>query len=388
MRRRRTRLSRKPDVWHYAYDTEDRLISCTTPDGTVWRYSYDPLGRRTAKHRMAADGRRVVETVHFTWDGTRLAEQSDSATGTVLTWEYEGHRPLSQYERKQTHADGADADMADADSVDSRFFAIVTDLVGTPTELMSETGDTAWRSRSACWGTTAWNTGATAYTPLRFPGQYADPETGLHYNFHRHYDPATARYTSPDPLGLSPAPNPSTYVLNPWAWTDPLGLAPKACKQDAYTWDGSIRYGRLDHLGRPTGVYAQLRPEILDAKKRTAKAGELWPPGWRGNGKVFNEARGHLLADRLGGAGTGRNAYHNLVTQTQSPTNSPDQRDQVEQKIFDAVNNNEIVQYMIKPVYEGTNPIPIRLEYTAFGNRGFTFSHSLDNPAAGVRTAV
>jgi RHS repeat-associated protein len=35
---------------------------------------------------------------------------------------------------------------------------------------------------------------STTYTPLRFPGQYFDPETGLHYNFFRHYDPETARY--------------------------------------------------------------------------------------------------------------------------------------------------------------------------------------------------
>ncbi|THA34142.1 DUF6531 domain-containing protein [Streptomyces sp. A1547] len=377
--RRVTRLSRKPDIWRYTYDAEDHLVSCTTPDGAVWQYSYDPLGRRTAKHRMSPDGLTVTETVRFTWDGSLLVEQSDSATRTVLTWEYEGHRPLSQYERRE---------LDDAE-VDSRFFAIITDLVGAPTELVAESGETAWRARSACWGTTGWGKDATAYTPLRFPGQYADPETGLHYNYFRHYDPDTARYTSPDPLGLSPAPNPSTYVLNPWAWSDPLGLAPKRCQMDAYDWDGSIRYGRLDHLGRPTGVHACLRPEILDAKKGTA-AGKLKPPGWRGNGTDFNEARGHLLADRLGGAGTGTKAYHNLVTQTQDPTNSPDQRDQVEQVIFDAVKkgNGEVIQYSIVPVYAGANPIPIRLDFTAFGNKGFTFTHSLENPASGVRTGV
>jgi RHS repeat-associated protein len=376
--RRRTRLSRKPDIWRYTYDAEDRLTSCTTPDGALWHYTYDPLGRRTAKHRMAADGLSAVETVRFTWDGTQLAEQAEqsgTARSTVVSWEYEGHRPLSQYERR----------MRGQDEVDARFFAIVSDLVGTPTELVSESGETAWRSRSTCWGTTSWNKGATAYTPLRFPGQYADAETGLHYNYFRHYDPDTARYTSCDPLGLAPAPNPSTYVLNPWAWTDPLGLAPKRCQMDAYDWKGSIRYGRLDHLGRPTGVNAQLRPEMLHTG---TAAGSLRPPGWRGNGTDFNEARGHLLADRLGGPGTGTLAYHNLVTQTQNPTNSPDQRDQVEQKIYDAVHRGETVQYNIKPVYEGSNPIPIRIEFTAFGNNGFTFKHHLDNPAAGVRTGV
>ncbi|WP_245172962.1 RHS repeat-associated core domain-containing protein, partial [Streptomyces achromogenes] len=67
----------------------------------------------------------------------------------------------------------------------------------------------------------------TTYTPLRFPGQYYDPETGLHYNYFRHYDPETARYLTPDPLGLAPAPNSASYVHNPLAWSDPLGLAPR-----------------------------------------------------------------------------------------------------------------------------------------------------------------
>jgi RHS repeat-associated protein len=97
--------------------------------------------------------------------------------------------------------------------------------VGAPTELLDESGGIAWRTRSTLWGTTTWNADATAYTPLRFPGQYADPETGLHYNFHRHYDPTTARYLSQDPLGLDPSPNPVTYVHNPHTWADPLGLA-------------------------------------------------------------------------------------------------------------------------------------------------------------------
>ncbi|TMR03793.1 RHS repeat-associated core domain-containing protein [Actinomadura soli] len=43
---------------------------------------------------------------------------------------------------------------------------------------------------------------------LRLPGQYHDPESGLHYNYHRYYDPVTGGFISPDPLGLTPQPNP------------------------------------------------------------------------------------------------------------------------------------------------------------------------------------
>ncbi|MFH8739304.1 hypothetical protein [Streptomyces sp. NPDC017964] len=98
--RQKRRPSRKPDTWRYAWDAEDRLVSCTTQDGTEWHYTYDAVGRRTAKHRMAADGSGVVATVRFTWEGTQLAEETDSTTGVTLTWEYEGLQPMSQLERR------------------------------------------------------------------------------------------------------------------------------------------------------------------------------------------------------------------------------------------------------------------------------------------------
>ncbi|MFJ6405457.1 putative T7SS-secreted protein [Streptomyces hydrogenans] len=220
--RRRTRLSRKPDTWRYEWDAEDRLASVVTPDGTRWRYRYDPLGRRTAKQRLTAEG-EIAEEVRFSWDGTTLCEQTVHTPGlahvVALTWDHRGLVPLSQTERLLTPD-------SRQEEVDRRFFAIATDLVGTPTELVDESGAIAWHARSTLWGTTAWARSGTAYTPLRFPGQYYDPETGLHYNLFRHYDPETGRYTSPDPLGLGPAPNPVAYVHNPYTICDPLGLSP------------------------------------------------------------------------------------------------------------------------------------------------------------------
>ncbi|MGW4162808.1 putative T7SS-secreted protein [Streptomyces sp. NPDC004788] len=208
--RQKTRLSRKPDTWRYTWDAEDRLTSVTTPDGTEWRYVYDPLGRRVAKHSP-------TETVHFTWDGTTLCEQSTDTL--TLTWDHAGLRPLAQTEHRR-------------DTDETRFFAIITDLIGTPTELVDESGALAWRARTTLWGTTTWTRDATAYTPLRFPGQYYDPESGLHYNYFRYYDPEPGRYLSQDPLGLAPAPNPATYVHNPHTWSDPLGLTP--CEQPTH----------------------------------------------------------------------------------------------------------------------------------------------------------
>ncbi|WP_052851294.1 RHS repeat-associated core domain-containing protein [Streptomyces avicenniae] len=220
--RRKKRLSRKPDVWRYRWDAEDRLVEVVTPDGKRWHYAYDPFGRRISKRFLPSDGESPAEQTLFTWDRSVLVEQTttreDLAHSITLTWEYDGRIPLSQTERL--------TDRTTQEEVDSRFFAIVTDLTGSPRELISETGETGWRADRTLWGVTSWARGSTAHTPLRFPGQYADPESGLAYNYQRHYDDETARYVSPDPLGLAAGPDPYAYVGNPFLWTDPLGLSP------------------------------------------------------------------------------------------------------------------------------------------------------------------
>ena len=47
----------------------------------------------------------------------------------------------------------------------------------------------------------------SAYQPFRLQNQYADLETGLHYNFFRYYKPDTGQFVNQDPIGLSGGDN-------------------------------------------------------------------------------------------------------------------------------------------------------------------------------------
>ncbi|MDD4930274.1 MAG: hypothetical protein PHP85_13490 [Gallionella sp.] len=76
---------------------------------------------------------------------------------------------------------------------------------------------------------------------LRFPGQYFDKETGLHYNYFRYYDPATGRYIESDPIGLAGGINTYAYVGgNPLRYTDPLGLFEMYGCWGGSNWSGCI----------------------------------------------------------------------------------------------------------------------------------------------------
>ena len=238
--RQRTHHSAKPDTWRYAWNSEDRLVAVQTPDGTNWTYRYDPLGRRIGKYRHSTDG-GVVERVDFTWDGPRLIETHHwTPDGRIqaTTWDY---RPNTFTPTTQTNRSWLNT--APQTEIDRRFHTIISDLVGTPTHLIDPDGNTAWHTQSTIWGTTVAANSGPVDCPLRFPGQYHDPETGHHYNNQRYYDPETGRCLTQDPLGLAAAPHPNAYVPNPTSQIDPLGLegCPKVVVENQ-----AGRFGDLD----------------------------------------------------------------------------------------------------------------------------------------------
>ncbi|WP_086663741.1 RHS repeat-associated core domain-containing protein [Lentzea kentuckyensis] len=245
VRRRRRTLSGRVLEWRYEWDAEDLLRVVTTPDGTRWRYSYDAFQRRVAKERLSADGVAQWRTT-FAWDDLRLAEETTSDDHTTTwTWHPEDWRPVTQVDRTP-HG--------------TRFHVVLTDLVGTPTELATPDGEITWRGRGPLWGVLGGD--GAAYTPLRFPGQYHDRESGLNYNLHRYYDPALSRYLSADPLGLLGGTSVHSYVVNPLTWIDPLGLHGYDDTYKTFAWTDRVNtlsgWGRHpSYVQRPS--FSQMR---------------------------------------------------------------------------------------------------------------------------------
>ncbi|MGQ2906049.1 MAG: RHS repeat domain-containing protein [Neoaquamicrobium sediminum] len=95
----------------------------------------------------------------------------------------------------------------------------------------------------------------------RFPGQWFQLESGLHYNWHRHYDPTTGRYLQPDPLGMPDGPNRWAYALNsPLMKIDPEGTYQIDPKFTPYLRGREFQLGGLGlgGAGRGPQRFAQL----------------------------------------------------------------------------------------------------------------------------------
>jgi RHS repeat-associated protein len=109
-------------------------------------------------------------------------------------------------------------------------YYIYPDHLNTPRAIADSTNKTVWRWKDPAFGTSQPDQdpdkdGKAFVYNLRFPGQYYDQSTGLHYNWFRDYDPVTGRYLESDPIGLRGGLNTYTYVTgNPVNAIDRYGL--------------------------------------------------------------------------------------------------------------------------------------------------------------------
>ena len=220
----------RPQVWRFTWDGFDRMIGVVCPDGAAWSYIYDAFGRRTEKRLLRRGDSYPTSMTRYLWDGNVIAaEIPEGDMGRAVWWHYdpEGFTPLLREEA-------------------GSFLHVIADHLGTPRELVDESGQIVWSITHRLWGGArgiwAVRAGGNAapdlsvdwappeagdprnLCPIRFQGQWEDPETGLHYNRFRIYDPASAQYLSPDPVGLMGGLRAAGYVPSPLSFVDVLGL--------------------------------------------------------------------------------------------------------------------------------------------------------------------
>lgn len=162
-------------VSKYKYDAGERLISFEK-SGYKVEYSYDPWGNRLTKTGN---------------DSTAFYLNTDEGVGIEYNGDYEkiveyGYIPNNYWMTFPLFMKKA-----------GKYFFYINDHLGTPQKLIDSSGDEVWFAKYDIFGK-ATIIKNEVENNLRFPGQYYDVESGLHYNMHRYYSPDTGRYITRD----------------------------------------------------------------------------------------------------------------------------------------------------------------------------------------------
>nr|ART38311.1 G285 [uncultured bacterium] len=197
----------------YTWDGPGRLKTVSLSGTLLATYHYDHRHRRTRKETTAAAPQGAATVLYTYDDNDHLLAETD-ATGPIRSYVWRDDTPVAQIEHRPTR----------------KVLYLETDHLGTPTAARNEAGVLVWRWEADAFGSTLPDEdpdgdGQATTVNLRLPGQVFDPESGLHYNQARYYDPTSGRYLSPDPIGLAGGVNTYLYAnANPLRYSDPLGL--------------------------------------------------------------------------------------------------------------------------------------------------------------------
>jgi RHS repeat-associated protein len=199
--------TRGSTAYAYSYNNRGRLSQLTIGSTVTADYTYDALERlaiRTTQN-MTPSG-----TTHYLYDlaGHLIAEASEVGA------------PLREYIWLD---DLPLAVVADLDTQNPNLYFVHADHLDRPVKMTDGNKTVVWDAVYKPFGDVNSITGS-ATNNLRFPGQYFLIESGLHYNWHRHYDPTLGRYLQPDPLGFVDGPSVYAYAGSaPTQYVDPEG---------------------------------------------------------------------------------------------------------------------------------------------------------------------
>ncbi|WP_315759581.1 RHS repeat-associated core domain-containing protein [Bradyrhizobium sp. SZCCHNRI2007] len=194
-------------TYNYRYNNRNRLDQLTIGTTVTASYVYDGLERMAVR---TTQNMTPSTTTHYIYDssGRLLAEAGANGT-TQREYVWLDDTPLALF--------------ADLDTATPKQWYVHPDHLDRPSKMTDASQTVVWDAWYWPYGEVRSITG-TASNNLRYPGQYFLVESGLQYNWHRHYDASIGRYTQADPLGL--VAGPSLYVYaggNPVSFTDPTG---------------------------------------------------------------------------------------------------------------------------------------------------------------------
>jgi RHS repeat-associated protein len=226
----------------------------------------------------------------------------------------------------------------------TKHYAIQSDHLNTPRRLVQSDGQVAWQWAYSAFGdekptiakTRFANTslnqsfGSTTVPAvtfnLRYPGQYFDQESNLHYNYHRSYSATTGRYTQSDPIGLDGGWNRFGYAeQNPMSYSDPLGLTSiAACANPvniaACTAAGMELGGGALTLSRILSlVQAAARAAANANDSDTDRCNEKCKEAKLKANIAFNNLVGRLIDYLTGGAHGSDRGHFKAIDQAQTP---------------------------------------------------------------------
>ncbi len=196
------------DTVNYYYDINNRLTSITNGSGlNLASYQYDPFGRRLSK-TVAGNSR------YYLYNQQGLIAEYNSQGQAQSRY---GYRPDNIWGTSPVFIETGTLATPDNKQV----YYYQNDQLGTPYKIIDNSGFVVWSAKFDSFGQAHLDDNNQIVNNLRFPGQYFDEESGLHYNWHRYYDPALGRYISSDPIGLAGGANRYGYAYqNPVIYMD------------------------------------------------------------------------------------------------------------------------------------------------------------------------
>src|SRR5690606_30790478 len=175
---------------------------------TLATYTYNHQRQRTRK--VTAQGTTVY---HYDLSGNLIVETTSSGS-LIRAYVWADNRPIAQISA----------------GVPETLVYLHAHHLETPRLATNGSGTVVWSWEGEAFGGTLPNEdpdadGVATTASLRFPGQYDDEETGLHYNWNRYYHPGTGRYIKSDPVGLHAGLSTFSYTTNnPGSLVDRFGL--------------------------------------------------------------------------------------------------------------------------------------------------------------------